>query len=102
MNPSTSTSTKDARDKKAVDPPLPQAPGGPKPDPTVDKAVDPPLPQAPGGPKPDPTVDNSDECDEGDEREECDICMADVDNPYNPCPYHTDYMQPGYSPEVST
>ena len=77
MNPSTSTSTKDARDKKAVDPP---------------------LPQAPGGPKPDPTVDNSDECDEGDEREECDICMADVDNPYNPCPYHTDYMQADYSP----
>jgi hypothetical protein len=99
------------------DPPLrlPQAPGGPKPDAAA------PMPQAPGGPKPDAapmpqapgfmswidipepqghTVDNSngDGCDEGDERDECDNCLAEEDNPGNPCPYHTDYMQADYSP----
>jgi hypothetical protein len=41
-----------------------------------------------------------DESDEGEE--ECENCMAEEDNPGNPCPYHTDYMQPGYSPEDST
>jgi hypothetical protein len=75
------------------------------------------ITQAPGGPKPDesdgdiypedPTVDESESdesVDESDEREEeeCENCMAEEDNPSSPCPYHTDYMQPGYSPEEST
>jgi hypothetical protein len=43
-------------------------------------------------------VDESDESvDESDEREECENCMAEEDNPGNPCPYHTDYMQADYS-----
>ncbi len=37
---------------------------------------------------------------EGDEGEECDNCMAEEDNPGNPCPYHTDYFQVGYDPKV--
>ena len=80
--------------------PMPQAPGVPKPDAA-------PMPQAPGFMSwidiPEPqghTVDNSngDGCDEGDERDECDNCLAEEDNPGNPCPYHTDYMQADYSP----
>jgi hypothetical protein len=46
-------------------------------------------------------VDESDESvDESDEREvlECENCVAEEDNPGNPCPYHTDYMQADYSP----
>ena len=76
-----------------------QAPGGPKPD-ESDSDI---YPEDPTVDESDESVDESESVDERDERvEECDNCMAEQDNPSSPCPYHTDYMQPGYSPEEST